>query len=98
MEQSGKRSPQSEFWNIREKGRRSGKKVVTHSMVPSRIVEEAGIGMELRGPRGETKGGCISTGGRRELVGRLRGCVEAMLRATIGRVVEMVVGGIFVAS
>ena len=31
MEQSRKRSPQSEFWNIREKGRRSGKKVVTHS-------------------------------------------------------------------
>ena len=31
MEQSGKRSPQSEFWNIREKERGNGKKVVTHS-------------------------------------------------------------------
>ena len=31
MEQSGKCSPQSEFWNIREKGRKGGKKVVTHS-------------------------------------------------------------------
>ena len=31
MEQSRKRSPQSEFWNIRERGGKDGKKVVTHS-------------------------------------------------------------------
>ena len=33
MEQSGKRSPQSKFWNIGEGGRKSGKMGVTHSMV-----------------------------------------------------------------
>ena len=31
MEESRKRSPQSEFWNTREKWRKGGKKVVTHS-------------------------------------------------------------------
>ena len=31
MEQSGTRSPQSKFWNVREKGRKVWKKEVTHS-------------------------------------------------------------------
>ena len=31
MAQSRKRSPQSEFWNIREKRRKTGKRGMTHS-------------------------------------------------------------------
>ena len=48
MEQSGKRSPQSEFWNIGEIGRKGGKKVVTHSSAQLGIFDKRPMAGDLR--------------------------------------------------